>query len=203
MASLPPVRVGLLGLGTVGGGTVTVLRRNAEVIARRAGRQIEIVAASSRDIKKPRSFDTSGIELCTDANEIVSRDDIDIVVELIGGTDRAKSLVCDAIRAGKHVVTANKALIAIHGNEIFELAQQHNVIVAFEAAVAGGIPVIKATREALAGNHVEWLAGIINGTSNFILSAMSESGADFSAVLAEAQSLGCLLYTSPSPRDPD
>ena len=190
MASLPPVRIGLLGLGTVGGGTITVLRRNAEVISRRAGRRIEIVAATSADISKARTFDTSGIELIADAHSLVTRKDIDIVVELIGGVDEARELVIAALKNGKHVVTANKALVALHGNEIFELAQQHGLIVAFEAAVAGGIPVIKTIREALAGNQVDWLAGIINGTCNFILTAMTESAADFADVLAEAQALG-------------
>ena len=185
-----PIKVGLLGMGTVGGGTISVLQRNADTIARRAGRRIEIAAATARDITKPRAFDTKNIELLDDPEQIVSRDDIDIVVELIGGVEPAYDLVVLALENKKHVVTANKALIALKGNELFEIAQQHERIVAFEAAVAGGIPVIKATREALAGNQVEWLAGIINGTCNFILSAMFQDGADFNAVLSEAQKLG-------------
>ena len=190
MSSLPPLRVGLLGLGTVGGGTIAVLRRNAEVISRRVGRSIEVVAASARDISKPRAFDLSGIELYADPAELVLQPQVDVVLELIGGTTVAKDLVLLALENGKHVVTANKALIALHGNEIFEVAQRTDTVVAFEAAVAGGIPVIKAAREALAGNRIEWLAGIINGTCNFILTAMSEPGCEFETVLAEAQALG-------------
>lgn len=190
MSSLPPVRVGLLGLGTVGGGTITVLRRNADVISRRAGRSIEVVAASARDIAKPRAFDLSGIKLFEDPAELVRDAGVDVVVELIGGTEVAKDLVVAALENRKHVVTANKALIALHGNEVFAVAHRTNTMVAFEAAVAGGIPVIKATREALAGNRVEWLAGIINGTCNYILTAMSDAGREFDDVLAEAQALG-------------
>ena len=190
MSSLPPLRVGLLGLGTVGGGTIAVLRRNAEVISRRVGRSIEVVAASARDISKPRAFDLSGIELYADPAELVLQPQVDVVLELIGGTTVAKDLVLLALENGKHVVTANKALIALHGNEIFEVAQRTDTVVAFEAAVAGGIPVIKAAREALAGNRIEWLAGIINGTCNFILTALSEPGCEFETVLAEAQALG-------------
>jgi homoserine dehydrogenase len=190
MSSLPPVRIGLLGLGTVGGGTVTVLRRNADVINRRAGRSIEIVAASARDITRPRSFDLTGVALFENAAEVVEHPDVEVVVELIGGTEPAKELVITALENGKHVVTANKALIALHGNEVFEAAHRTHTMVAFEAAVAGGIPVIKATREALAGNRVEWLAGIINGTCNYILTAMSDAGREFDDVLAEAQALG-------------
>ena len=185
-----PIKIGLLGLGTVGGGTVSVLQRNADTIARRAGRRIEIAAATARDVNKPRPFDISDIDLLEDPMALVSRDDIDIVVELIGGVDQAYELVVAALENKKHVVTANKALIALKGNELFEIARNHGRIVAFEAAVAGGIPVIKTTREALAGNEVEWLAGIINGTCNFILSAMFQHGADFDEVLAEAQELG-------------
>lgn len=188
--NLDPIKVGLLGLGTVGGGVITVLQRNADIIARRAGRQIEIVVASAQDVTKPRPFPTDHIELMSDPDALVARDDIDIVVELIGGVERAFDLVCRALKNKKHVVTANKALIALKGNELFELASQHGRIVAFEAAVAGGIPVIKATREALAGNQVQWLAGIINGTCNFILSAMFQRGADFADVLKQAQALG-------------
>ncbi len=187
---MKPVKVGLLGLGTVGGGTVSVLQRNAEEIQRRAGRGIEIAIATARDVSKPRSFDTSGIELTTDPQAVVNHPDVDVVVELIGGTDAALELVMQAINNGKHVVTANKALIAKHGNEIFAAAQGKGVMVAFEAAVAGGIPIIKAIREGLAGNQIEWLAGIINGTGNFILTEMRDNGSDFADVLAEAQRLG-------------
>ena len=184
------VKVGLLGLGTVGGGTITVLARNRVEIARRAGREIRVAMASARDLKKPRNFDTKGIELVADPAAIVRHPDIDVVVELIGGKDPARQLILDAIAHGKHVVTANKHLIAVHGNEIFEAAQKKGVMVAFEAAVAGGIPIIKTIREGLTGNRIEWLAGIINGTSNFILTEMREKGADFAAVLKEAQRLG-------------
>ena len=177
-------------MGTVGGGTISVLRRNAEEIQRRAGRGIEVVAASARDINKERPFDTQGIELTTDPNTIVDREDISVIVELIGGTDQALDYVMRAVNNGKHVVTANKALIAKHGNEIFAAARENGVMVAFEAAVAGGIPIIKAIREGLAGNRIEWLAGIINGTGNFILTEMRDKGRDFADVLAEAQALG-------------
>ena len=187
---MKPVRIGLLGLGTVGGGTVTVLKKNADEIARRAGRAIEISHASARDISKARDCDLSGVELTTDSFAIVNHPDVDVVVELIGGTGVAKELVVRAIEQGKHVVTANKALIAMHGNEIFTLAQEKGVMVAFEAAVAGGIPAIKAIREGLAGNRINWVAGIINGTSNFILTEMRDKGRDFADVLAEAQRLG-------------
>ncbi len=185
-----PVRVGVIGLGTVGGGTVNVLRRNAGEIARRAGRSIVITKASARDFRRDRICDTKDIELTTDPFAIVSDPDIDIVVELIGGESPAEELVVQAIKQGKHVVTANKALIALHGNEIFSLASRQGVMVAFEAAVAGGIPIIKAIREGLSGNHLEWLAGIINGTGNFILTEMREKGRDFAEVLSEAQDLG-------------
>ena len=185
-----PVKVGLLGLGTVGGGTVGVLRRNAHEIQRRAGRGIDIVIAAARDINKPRAFDTSGIELTTDPQAVVDHADVEVVVELIGGTDPAFDLVMRAIAGGKHVVTANKALIAKHGNEIFSAARDNGVMVAFEAAVAGGIPIIKAVREGLAGNEIQWLAGIINGTGNFILTEMRDKGRDFADVLAQAQQLG-------------
>ncbi|TDJ64364.1 MAG: homoserine dehydrogenase [Proteobacteria bacterium] len=190
MSSLPPVRIGLLGLGTVGGGTVTVLQRNADVISRRAGRSIEIIAASARDITKHRPFDLTGIELFDDPAAVVRHPDIDVIVELIGGIEPAKALVLAALEGGKHVVTANKALIALHGNEIFAAAHRTGTMVAFEAAVAGSIPVIKAIREALAGNRIEWLAGIINGTCNYILTAMSDEGREFADVLTEAQALG-------------
>lgn len=184
------VKVGLLGLGTVGGGTASVLRRNAEEIQRRAGRGVEVVIASARDINKKRDFDTTGIELTANSVAVVDHADVDIVVELIGGTDVALELVMRAINNGKHVVTANKALIAKHGNEIFAAASEKGVVVAFEAAVAGGIPIIKAIREGLAGNQIQWLAGIINGTGNFILTEMRDKGRDFADVLAEAQALG-------------
>jgi len=187
---LKPVKVGLLGLGTVGGGTVSVLQRNAEEIQRRAGRGIEIAIATARDVNKQRSFDTSGIELTTDPQAVVNHPEVEVVVELIGGTDTALELVMQAINNGKHVVTANKALIAKHGNEIFAAAQKMGVMVAFEAAVAGGIPIIKAIREGLAGNEIQWLAGIINGTGNFILTEMRDNGSNFADVLAEAQRLG-------------
>ena len=184
------VKVGLLGLGTVGGGAVTVLKRNAEEITRRAGRGIQVTHAAARDLNKPRICDTTGIKLTTDPNEVVNDPDIQIVVELIGGDTLACDMVKKAIANGKHVVTANKALIAKYGNEIFAAAQQKGVMVAFEAAVAGGIPIIKAIREGLAGNKIQWLAGIINGTGNFILTEMRDKGRDFDDVLKEAQQLG-------------
>jgi homoserine dehydrogenase len=187
---MKPVNIGILGLGTVGGGTVNVLQRNADEITRRAGRGIQVTMASVRTMDKPRICDTSSITLTTDPFEIVNQPDIDVVVELIGGDTLALDLVLQAIANGKHVVTANKALIAVHGNEIFSAAQQMGVTVAFEAAVAGGIPIIKAVREGLAGNRVQWLAGIINGTSNFILTEMRDKGRSFDDVLAEAQQLG-------------
>ncbi|MCQ8180069.1 homoserine dehydrogenase [Methylomonas sp. SURF-1] len=187
---MKPVRVGVLGLGTVGGGTVNVLKRNAEEIARRAGREIVVTRASARDLNRARICDTQGIALTDDPFEIVNDPDIDIVVELIGGYDLAKQLVLTAIANGKHVVTANKALIALHGNEVFAEASKKGVMVLFEAAVAGGIPIIKAIREGLAGNRIKWLAGIINGTGNFILTEMRDKGRDFDDVLREAQALG-------------
>ncbi|MEJ2093981.1 MAG: homoserine dehydrogenase, partial [Gammaproteobacteria bacterium] len=187
---MEPVKVGLLGLGIVGGGTISVLRRNATEIARRAGRGIIVTHASARDLKKPREFPLDGIELLGDPLELVNHPEVEIVAELIGGTELAREVVMQAISNGKHVVTANKALIAIHGNEIFEAATRKGVIVAFEAAVAGGIPIIKAIREGLAGNSISSVAGIINGTTNFILTAMREQVRSFEDVLAEAQSLG-------------
>ncbi len=187
---MKPVKVGVLGLGTVGGGTLNVLQRNAEEIARRAGREIVVSRASARDLSRARICSTEGIALTTDPFEIVNDPDIDVVVELIGGYDLAKRLVLLAIANGKHVVTANKALIALHGNEIFAEASKNGVMVLFEAAVAGGIPIIKAIREGLSGNRIKWLAGIINGTSNFILSEMRDKGRDFADVLTEAQALG-------------
>jgi len=187
---LKPVKIGLLGLGTVGGGTVNVLRRNALEISRRAGREIQICRASTRDLHRVRICDTSGIVVTEDPNEIVNDPDIQIVVELIGGVHPAKELVLQALENGKHVVTANKALIALHGNEIFAKASQKGLMVAFEAAVAGGIPIIKTLREGLTGNQIEWLAGIINGTCNFILTEMRDKGRDFVDVLKEAQAKG-------------
>lgn len=185
-----PVRIGILGLGTVGCGTVNVLLRNGEEISRRAGRGLKVVQASVRDLNKERSCPTDGIRLVQDPATIVDDPQIDIVVELIGGYDPARQLVLQAIAAGKHIVTANKALIAVHGNEIFRAAQERGVMVAFEAAVGGGIPIIKAIREGLAGNRVEWLAGIINGTGNFILTEMRDKSRDFHEVLVDAQRLG-------------
>lgn len=190
MTDLPPVRIGLLGLGTVGGGTVTVLRRNSALIAARAGRSIEIACASARTLDRPRACDTSGIRLHADPQAVVDDPSLDVIVELIGGIEPARSLVLRALDRGKHVVTANKALIALHGNELFAAAQARGLMIAFEAAVAGGVPVIKVMREGFAGNEIQWLAGIINGTCNFILSAMSDEGGDFDAVLAAAQKLG-------------
>jgi homoserine dehydrogenase len=187
---MKPINVGLLGLGTVGLGTIEVLRRNGEEIARRAGRQIRITHASARDINKPRTVSLEGITLVVDPSAIVTNPDIDIVCELIGGDTTTKVLVLQAIENGKHVVTANKALLAKHGNEIFAAAQRKKVMVAFEAAVAGGVPIIKALREGLSANRIEWIAGIINGTSNFILSEMRSRGASFNAVLQEAQAKG-------------
>lgn len=187
---MKPVKVGLLGLGTVGGGTATVLSRNAEEIARRAGRGIVIDFAAALETSHAAQLGLSGVRLSNNAMDVVEDPDIEIVVELIGGYNLAKDVVLQAINNGKHVVTANKALIALHGNEIFAAAQKKGVIVAFEAAVAGGIPVIKAVREGLAANRIEWLAGIINGTSNFILTEMRDKGRSFADVLAEAQALG-------------
>ncbi|MBK6981213.1 MAG: homoserine dehydrogenase [Betaproteobacteria bacterium] len=187
---MKPMRVGLLGLGTVGGGTVEVLRRNREEIARRAGREIVVVMASARDLAKARPVGVEGISLVADPAAIVSHPDIEIVVELIGGETRARELVMAAIASGKHVVTANKALLAKHGNELFAAAHAQGVMVAFEAAVAGGVPIIKAIREGLTANRIEWLAGIINGTCNYILSEMRDKGLPFDVVLAEAQRLG-------------
>ena len=184
------VKIGILGLGTVGGGTVNVLTRNAKEISRRAGRDIEIAWAADRDLDSPKICSTDGISLTEDAMDIINNPEIEIVVELIGGTGIARELVMKAIENGKHVVTANKALIALHGNELFAKAQEKGVTISFEAAVAGGIPIIKAMREGLAGNRIEWLAGIINGTGNFILTEMRDKGRDFAEVLTEAQALG-------------
>jgi len=187
---LEPVKVGLLGLGTVGGGTLNVLLRNGIEIARRAGREIIVTHAAARDYDPATLDSLEGIEITDDAFQIVENPQVDIVVELIGGYSPARELVLKAIENGKHVVTANKALIALHGNEIFSAAQAKGVTVAFEAAVAGGIPIIKALREGLAANHIEWMAGIINGTGNFILTEMRDKGRAFADVLKEAQELG-------------
>ncbi|HXZ48868.1 MAG TPA: homoserine dehydrogenase, partial [Usitatibacter sp.] len=187
---MKPIQVGLLGLGTVGGGTIEVLRRNREEISRRAGRDIVVKAAAARDLAKERRVSLEGIELAPSAAAIVERRDIDIVVELIGGETDARELVLKAIDGGKHVVTANKALLARHGTEIFSRAQRAGVMVGFEASVGGGIPIIKAIREGLAANRIEWIAGIINGTCNYILSEMRDKGLPFDVVLAEAQRLG-------------
>ena len=183
-----PVKVGICGLGTVGGGTFNVLQRNAAEIARRAGRRIQIEQVGMR--RPNPACDTKGIQVTADVFEVATNPEIDIVIELIGGYDVAYKLVMTAIENGKHVVTANKALIAVHGNEIFAAAQEKNVMVAFEASVAGGIPIIKAIREGLSANKINWLAGIINGTGNFIMTEMREKGRDFQDVLAEAQALG-------------
>ena len=186
---MKPIHVGLLGLGTVGGGTLTVLRRNAEEITRRAGREIRVVRAAVRNLDKAKQL-AGDLPLSTNPFDVVDDPDIDIVVELIGGLEPARELVMQAIHNGKHVVTANKHLVAKHGNEIFAAAQAKGVMVAFEAAVAGGIPIIKAVREGLTANRIEWLAGIINGTSNFILTEMRDKGAAFADVLKQAQDLG-------------
>ena len=186
---MKPINVGLLGLGTVGGGTLTVLRRNAEEITRRAGREIRVVRAAVRDLEKAKLL-AGDLPLTINPFDVVDDPNIDIVVELIGGLEPARELVLQAIANGKHVVTANKHLVAKYGNEIFAAAQAKGVMVAFEAAVAGGIPIIKALREGLTANRIEWLAGIINGTSNFILTEMRDKGAAFEDVLKQAQDLG-------------
>ncbi len=185
-----PIKIGLLGLGTVGGGTATVLKRNAKEITRRAGRGIIVDYVATLEPERANELGMSDLRITENAFDVVNDPDISIVVELIGGYSPAKELVLQAIENGKHVVTANKALIAVHGNEIFAKAQEKGVIVAFEAAVAGGIPIIKALREGLAANNIEWLAGIINGTGNFILTEMRDKGRAFDDVLAEAQALG-------------
>ncbi|MEN9984629.1 MAG: hypothetical protein RI925_131 [Pseudomonadota bacterium] len=187
---MKPINVGLLGVGTVGGGTATVLKRNAAEISRRAGRDIVLKMAANLDLDAARAIVGEGVDVVADGFAVARHPDIDIVVELIGGTGIAKELVLAAIDSGKHVVTANKKLLAEHGNEIFARAQEKGVTVAFEAAVAGGIPIIKALREGLSANHIEWIAGIINGTSNFILTEMRDKGSAFADVLAEAQRLG-------------
>jgi homoserine dehydrogenase len=187
---MKPINVGLLGIGTVGGGTFNVLKRNQSEIQRRAGRGIQITAVADKDLARAKSVAGEGVRVTDDAFTVVRDPDIDIVVELIGGYTIAKTLILEAIANGKHVVTANKALLATHGNEIFARAREKGVMVAFEAAVAGGIPIIKALREGLTANRIEWIAGIINGTSNFILSEMRDKGLAFDTVLAEAQRLG-------------
>lgn len=187
---MKPMNVGLLGLGTVGGGTLTVLRRNATEITRRAGREIRVIMAAVRDLDKAKSYASDGLMLTNNPFAVVDNPDIDIVVEMMGGISPAKDLILMAIDNGKHVVTANKALIANHGTEIFAAAQKKGVMVAFEAAVGGGIPIIKAIREGLTANRIEWIAGIINGTTNFILTEMRDKGAGFDEMLKEAQRLG-------------
>lgn len=187
---MKPIKVGLLGIGTVGAGTFTVLKRNQEEIRRRAGREIEIAMVADLDTERAKAIVGSSVVVVKDAHQVVDNPDIDIVIELIGGYGIARELVMKAIANGKHVVTANKALLATHGTEIFRAAQERGVMVAFEAAVAGGIPIIKALREGLTANRIQWIAGIINGTTNFILSEMRDKGLDFDVVLKEAQRLG-------------
>ncbi len=187
---MKPINVGLLGIGTVGGGTFKVLQRNSEEISRRAGRAIRMTMVADKDVARAKSIVGDAAKVTADANDVVTHPDIDIVVELIGGYGIAKELMLKAIANGKHVVTANKALLALHGNEIFTAARAKGVMVAFEAAVGGGIPIIKSLREGLTANRIEWIAGIINGTSNFILSEMRGKGAAFADVLKEAQRMG-------------
>jgi homoserine dehydrogenase len=187
---MKPIRVGLLGIGTVGGGTFNVLRRNQEEIRRRAGRAIDVVMVADLDTERAKQLTGGSVEIVNDARRVVTDPNIDIVVELIGGDGIARELVMTAIANGKHVVTANKALLAKHGTEIFRAAEEQGVMVAFEAAVAGGIPIIKALREGLTANRIQWIAGIINGTTNFILSEMRDKGLDFDVVLKQAQALG-------------
>jgi homoserine dehydrogenase len=187
---MKPINVGLLGIGTVGGGTFTVLKRNEEEITRRAGRPIRITVVADKNVDLAKKVTGGASRITDDAFAVVSDPEVDIVIELIGGTGVAKDLVMKAIENGKHVVTANKALLAKHGNEIFKAAQDKGVMVAFEAAVAGGIPIVKAVREGLTANRIEWIAGIINGTTNFILSEMRDKGLSFDTALKEAQQLG-------------
>ena len=187
---MKPIQVGLLGIGTVGSGVFNVLQRNQDEISRRAGRGIEIAMVADLDVERAKSVVGSKVQVVNDARAVIANPDIDIVIELIGGYGVAKALVLEAIAAGKHVVTANKALLAVHGTEIFAAASARGVMVAFEAAVAGGIPIIKALREGLTANRIQWIAGIINGTTNFILSEMRDKGLDFDVVLKEAQRLG-------------
>ena len=188
--TMKPIQVGLLGIGTVGSGVFNVLQRNQDEISRRAGRGIEIAMVADLDVERAKSVVGSKVQVVNDARAVIANPDIDIVIELIGGYGVAKALVLEAIAAGKHVVTANKALLAVHGTEIFAAASAKGVMVAFEAAVAGGIPIIKALREGLTANRIQWIAGIINGTTNFILSEMRDKGLDFEVVLKEAQRLG-------------
>ena len=187
---MKPIQVGLLGIGTVGRGTFEVLSRNQEEITRRAGRGIEIAMVADLDVERAKGIVGPHAKVVADAREVIANPDIDIVIELIGGYGIARQLVMAAIEAGKHVVTANKALLAVHGTEIFAAARAKGVMVAFEAAVAGGIPIIKALREGLTANRIQWLAGIINGTTNFILSEMRDKGLPFDDVLKQAQALG-------------
>ena len=187
---MKPIQVGLLGIGTVGSGTFNVLQRNQAEIKRRAGRGIEVTMVADLDVARAQGLVGPDVQVVSDARAVIANPDIDIVIELIGGYGIAKALVLEAIAAGKHVVTANKALLAVHGTEIFAAASAKGVMVAFEAAVAGGIPIIKALREGLTANRIQWVAGIINGTTNFILSEMRDKGLDFSVVLQEAQRLG-------------
>ena len=187
---MKPIQVGLLGIGTVGGGTFRVLERNRAEITRRAGREIRISMVADKDLVRAREIAGDRATLVDDAAKVITSPDVDIVIELIGGYTIARQFVLQAIENGKHVVTANKALLATHGNEIFAAAQRKGVVVAFEAAVGGGIPIIKALREGLTANRIEWIAGIINGTSNFILSEMREKGLPFDSVLKEAQARG-------------
>lgn len=187
---MKPIKVGLLGMGTVGGGTFNVLQRNQSEIERRAGRGIEVSMVADLDVARAQALVGPGVQVVADARAVIANPEIDIVIELIGGYGIAKALVLEAIAAGKHVVTANKALLAVHGTEIFAAAQARGVMVGFEAAVAGGIPIIKSLREGLTANRIEWVAGIINGTTNFILSEMRDKGLDFGDVLQEAQRLG-------------
>ena len=187
---MKPIQVGLLGIGTVGRGTFEVLQRNQEEIRRRAGRAIQIAMVADLDTARAQQVVGDAAQVVADARQVIANPDIDIVIELIGGYGIARQLVMEAIEAGKHVVTANKALLAVHGTEIFEAARRRGVMVAFEAAVAGGIPIIKALREGLTANRIQWIAGIINGTTNFILSEMRDKGLPFDTVLKEAQALG-------------
>jgi len=187
---MKPIQVGLLGIGTVGSGTFEVLKRNQEEIQRRAGRPIQITMVADLDTARAQAIVGSAVKVVNDARQVIANPEIDIVIELIGGYGIAKQLVLEAIAAGKHVVTANKALLAVHGTEIFAAAHKKGVMVAFEAAVAGGIPIIKALREGLSANRIQWVAGIINGTTNFILSEMRDKGLAFGDVLKQAQALG-------------
>lgn len=187
---MQPLRIGLLGVGTVGGGTIKLLQNNSSEITRRLGRDLIITHAANRNLDRARQICGNSIKITNNVFDVVNAEDVDVVVELIGGTTIAKDAIIQAIKNGKHIVTANKKLLAEYGNEIFQLAAKHNVMVMFEAAVAGGIPIIKALREGLAANHIESIAGIINGTSNFILSEMRAKGSTFKEVLEQAQALG-------------